>query len=229
MVTAGVTRSFGRRDFIDIRRDTLKKAVDILEHRFSPDQDMIEIIQPFILYDSNANIRQIHKMFGADLQLSNLNLEFNEIMNLKLCNGLSITEQMKKLIEPINRTKYDSVHAIISRVAACTPQSADTERLIKAANLVKTAFRTSLNLDTENKYMYVYFNMPPLETWNPRGAITIWLNDKNRREHKDLLQKDTAKKKPYFKGIFQSVTESDDDDDDDEDNSMRAVDKNIKF
>ena len=76
--------------------------------------------------------------------------------------------------------------------------------------------------------MYVYFNMPDLEKWDPRSAIKIWLNDKNRREHTDLLRKDTAKKKAYFKGIFQLATESDYDDDD-EDNSMLTVDKNIKL
>lgn len=104
--------------------------------------------------------------------------------------------------------KYDNTIAILCHIKACTPQSADVERSVKADNLFKTTSRNKLNLETENKYMYVYFNMPALEMWDPRDT-KAWINEKSRREHTDLLQKSTAKKKSYFKGIFK---EADDDD-----------------
>lgn len=43
MVTGSVTRSIGKRSFAEIRADVLKKAIDMLEYRFSPDNDMFEI------------------------------------------------------------------------------------------------------------------------------------------------------------------------------------------
>lgn len=183
----------------------------MLESRFSSDIDIFEIIQPFIQLKENANIRQIHTIFGADLQLATLHLEFQELVQLKLWNELSLTDLIKKLIEPNNLSKYENVATILCRINACTPQSADAERSIKANNLFKTAFRTRLNLETENNYMFVYFNMPCLELWSPREAILSWLKAKDRREHSNLLHKETAKNQSYYKGIFEMAGESDDD------------------
>lgn len=41
-----------------------------------------------------------------------------------------------------------------------------------------------------------------------KKTITIWINDKQRREHVDLIQKETAKKQSHFKGIFESASTS---------------------
>lgn len=98
---------------------------------------------------------------------------------------------------------------------------------IKANNLLKTAFRNRLTLQTENKYMFVYFNMPVLEHWDPRAAIAIWLNDKQRRKHTDLISKDTARKQQYSSGIFEVATV--DDDSDEEHEKIEIEEKNTKF
>lgn len=155
---------------------------------------MIDIVKPFIELQEEANIREIHKTFGADLPLSSLSLEYAEICQLKIERSTNLSKQIKTLLNSSDSSNYKCVTTILSRINACTPQSADVERLIKANNLLKTAFRAKLNLTTENKYMFVYFNMPSLEKWDPKKAITIWLNDKQRRVHVDLIQKETAKK-----------------------------------
>lgn len=190
-------RTVGKRFFVDIRADILKTLIDCLQNRFSVDQELIAIVQSFIQFSKEFDIRQIHNIFGADLPFVTQNLEFMELVHLKLCNGLNSTDEIKQLILHNDSSKYNCVLTILCRIKACTPQSVDTERSIKANNLFKTA-----NLETENKYMYVYFNMPPLEKWDPRETIVVWINDMTRRNHIDLLQKNTAKKRPYFKGIF---------------------------
>ena len=73
--------------------------------------------------------------------------------------------------------------------------------------------------------MYVYFNMPCLEQWNPRKAIVTFLNAKDRREHKDLIKRKTAQKQSYYKGVFTLADESSSDEEDD----SSSVDKNINF
>lgn len=161
----------------------------------------------------------MHAIFGTDLSLASLNLEFQEIVQLNLYNELNLTDQIKKFTEPENSSKYENVRAVLCRINACTPQSADTERSIKANNLFETAFRNSLSLDTENKYMYVYFNMPCLEMW--KNAIVTWLKAKDRREHANLLQKKTTQKQSYFKGIFElAAADSSDDEDEIPDKSV---------
>lgn len=225
MVTAALTRSVGRRDFADIRADVLKTLIDRIETRFSIDMDLIAVVEPFIRFEENADIRQIHNMFATDLSLADLSLEFAELVQLKLLDSESnLTDKIRQLTSPNNESKYDNVLTILCRIQACTPQSADTERSIKANNLFKTAFRNRLNLETENKYMYIYFNMPPLEEWDPRPAVVSWINEKNRRQHLDLIQKQTSRKRREFKGIFTEV-ESDDESDDE----AIETDKSVTF
>lgn len=78
--------------------------------------------------------------------------------------------------------------------------------------------------------MYVYYNMPTLEKWNPKKAINIWLNDKQRREHIDIIQKDSAKKQSYFKGTFELATMSMDIDEEEVNvEQYEQNEKNIRF
>lgn len=216
MVNVSITRSVGRRDFVDIRADVLKTLIDCIENRFSVDQDLINLVEPFIQFTEEADIRQIHETFGAELSLANLDLEYNELVQLKLLNKLNLTDQIKRLISHDDSPKYNCVLAILCRIKACTPQAADVERSIKANNLFKTSFRNRLNLSTENKYMYLYYNMPPLELWDPRETIVAWLNNKRRRDHTDLPQKSTFKKRTCFKGIYADAADAKDSEDDDD-------------
>lgn len=75
---------------------------------------------------------------------------------------------------------------------------------ISADNLLKTFSRNSVSLETENKYLYVHFNMPTLELWNPREAINMWMGDKKRKDHSNVIEK-SAKNAPYYKSIFEDA------------------------
>lgn len=111
---------------------------------------------------------------------------------------------MKKIV---SAAQFNCVSTVFARIQSLTPQSADVERCVKANNLLKTVFRRNFSLQTENKYMFVYYNMPPLNCWNPRKAILHWMKEKDRRIHEDLLKKDTAKKQAWFAGIFEQTDE----------------------
>lgn len=75
--------------------------------------------------------------------------------------------------------------------------------------------------------MFVHFNMPSMEKWTPKNAILIWLNDKPRRDHVGLIEKDSAKQQRYFKGTFELASSTVDSE---EEESMDESDeKNIKF
>lgn len=223
------TRPLGKRSFNEIRRAILKTLNDCLQNRFQVDEDLIKIINPFIEFQENANIRQIHALFGADLPLSSLSLEYAQLVQSKEHDRTNLSKQIRNMLSQDDSSAYECVITVLSRINTCTPQSADVERSIKANNLLKTAFRSSLNIETENRYMFVYFNMPPLEKWNPKTAITIWLNDKQRREHLDLIKKDTAKKQAYFKGIFELASMDLDSDSDEEIDKNENEEKKVTF
>lgn len=171
MLQSTDTRSAKKRDFDQIRRDVLKTLNNCLLNRFQLDENLINITKPFVEFKEEANIREIHKIIGADLALSSLSLEYTELLQLKVPRSANLSTQIKSLLNLNESSNYECVKIILSRITACTPQSADVERLIKTNNLLKTAFRANLNLTTENKYMFVYFNMPPLEKWDPKKQL----------------------------------------------------------
>lgn len=228
LLTTSDTRSTGTKYFYEIRDDVLKLLNDCIQNRFQLDQEIIKTVKPFIELKENADIRQIHEIFGADLPLLSLSLEYTELLQLKHDENSNLSKRIKTLLRSDNSSDYKCVITILSRINACTPQSADVERSIKANNLLKTAFRNRLNLTTENKYMYIYFNMPSMEKWHPNNAILIWLNDKKRRAHTDVIQKDSAKKNSWFKGTFELASVSNSDDEE-EDVTVETNEKHISF
>jgi hypothetical protein len=78
------------------------------------------------------------------------------------------------------------------------PHSADVERLISTSNILKSSDRQSLIVETENEYLFVHFNMPPLTLWDPRPATLLWINSSNRR----LRETSKAREQGWFKGII---------------------------
>ncbi|KAF0703482.1 Uncharacterized protein FWK35_00036588, partial [Aphis craccivora] len=50
--------------------------------------------------------------------------------------------------------------------------------------------------------LFIHFNMPTLQNWDPRPAIQIWLNQ-NERRIKDTPK---AKEQEWFNGIFMEAT-----------------------
>ena len=114
------------------------------QNRFQLNKNLIDIVKPFIEFQEDANIREIHIIFGADLPLSSLSLEYTKLLQSKVQSSPNLSKQMKTLCYLNESSNYDCVITILSRINACTPQSADVERLIKANNLSKTAFCASL-------------------------------------------------------------------------------------
>lgn len=227
MKTTTSTRSSDKRNFDEIRFDIFNTIHDCLQDRFQIDEDLIKIVKPFVDFQEDANVKQIHEMFATDLPLSTLSLEYAQLVRSKDHEKSTLSKQIKDMLNSVDSTNYATVITVLCRINTCTPESADVERTIKANNLLKTAFRNRLHLQTENKYMFIYFNMPPLERWETRTAIAIWLNDKQRREHTDLISKDTARKQTDFSGIFEAAAM--DGDSDEEYDNIEIAEKNVKF
>lgn len=59
-------------------------------------------------------------------------------------------------------------------------------------------------METENKYLYVHYNMPQVSDWNPTAAANLFMTEKSRREHSSSSTSMESKSRalPYFNGIF---------------------------
>lgn len=59
-----------------------------------------------------------------------------------------------------------------------------------------------MHIETENLFLFVYYNMPPLYEWDPRPAVLSWLNSKKHRN----VDRPKGKEQEYFRGIFSEAS-----------------------
>lgn len=205
LINTSEKRRASKIDFDSVRRAIIDSIISRLNDRFESDNVLMAAIEPFLSFNENADIREVHKLLATDLDLSSLQLQFNEIVDQN--TNAKLNGDADKMIQTLAANEnYKEIVITMSRIQACTPHSADVERCISVNNLIKTPLRNSVSIETENKYLFVYFNMPVLEKWNPRKAIKLWMNAKQRKDHSNVIER-KATHASHFKGIFEAAHE----------------------
>lgn len=174
------------------------------------------ISDPFVELNGKADMKVVHELLCPDLDLVSLNFEYTELCQDAKLKKLGLAKLTAHLATNGDASTNKEIFLAFARLLAATPHSADVERSISANNRLKTPLRSSIEIDTENKYLYVHFNMPPLIDWNPRNAVINWLNKKSRREHEIKIEncRRKAKYQRYFKGVFTQIDPNEGVDDD---------------
>lgn len=200
-------RKGNKTDFKNIRDGIIDTIVKGLSERFSTDHDLMKTIEPFLNFNKDADLRKVHELFGSDLPLPSIQLQFIELIDQGISAkfGGNIDDIMKALSRNNN---YKEIMTIIGRIHVLTPHSADVERCISANNLLKTPWRNRIKTITECAYLYIHFNMPCLENWDPRQAIKLWMTEKDRRDVSNVIERKSKKSASYFKGIFADAAEA---------------------
>lgn len=121
-----------------------------------------------------------------------------------MCGNLSLSEIIQKLCRTAeSKQNFKELITVLARIAAATPQSADVERSISADHRLKSKLRTNMNLETENKYLFIHYNMPVLAEWSPIDAAKLFFSEKTRRERDASTSVGSKfRAQPYFKGVF---------------------------
>lgn len=216
-VTRTTTNANFEAEFQIQRSKIIDSLLESFKDRFEVEEGFNKTIEPFVKLEKSADIKKVHSLFGADLSLPALALQYRELIEEYagelMPSSTSLAEIVRKIaISPSLKDNFNEIFIVLSRILICTPHSADVERSISANNILKTPLRSNLHILTENYYLFVNFNMPPAELWNPRKAITVWINSKNRRKH-DLVPKGKAQKQRYYKGVFRDVDDKKSEDD----------------
>lgn len=125
---------------------------------------------------------------------------------------------MKYIVQNDKSEQFSIIKTVLARLLAATPHSADVERSISASNLLKTRNRSRIKMETENHYLFIYFNLSPFTKWNSEKAAVRWLTMKQRRTHNLLIQNENHKSKnrSYFKAVFPQASDSDSESDEGE-------------
>lgn len=218
-----------RRPLDTIRNDVIDKIISSMKKRFSPENNIKDVLQPFVTFERDADINQIHNCLASDLNLALLNMQFKDLCSVPGIRKMSLCELLIYLTK--NKTMNSEILPVFARIVSATPHSADVERSISANNLLKTSLRNTINISSENNYLFVHFNLPPLSDWTPDKAVYNWLNKKERRNH-DLNIGNEAKKtknQSCFKGVFPQENIIEIDDDNEQHNRRSEYDNDDEF
>lgn len=162
--------------FEELQKEILKSLLDFLEERFEADDNFVKMIEPLLRFDETINIGAIYAAIVPDLNLPNLSLQFQDIASdPKIYENLSLTQLIAKLCKTVgNRIFFKDIITLLSRITACTPHSADVERTISASHRLKSKLRSSITVETENRNLFIHYNMPDL-------AAKVFFNEKARQ------------------------------------------------
>lgn len=206
------------------RETVINRLVKYLQERFQfQNKELLSVLEDFFKFDDPTVVERIHKLVGEDLDLAALYIQFTDFCANKKVTQLPLHKIVQHLATPERYIHFKELTTVLARILACTPHSADVERCISANNLLKTNMRSNLSIETENMYLYIYFNLPNLENWNPKNVITKWMSQSRRNRTIDT-DTSTTRKQPHFKGIFENCDDEDIDNGDESD-----CDAQIKF
>lgn len=103
---------------------------------------------------------------ASDVDISNLYIQFEGICNNTELKKMNLSKLLLHLVECDSTNSYTEIILVLARLVAATPHSADVERSISANNLQKTALKSSIKISTENNFLFIHFNLPPLGSRN---------------------------------------------------------------
>lgn len=203
------------RSINDIRTSILDALCNFLNQRFKCDDHILDKITPFINFDPSTDIEGIHALFAKDLSLPALYTQFSDFSDGEdAMKDLNLNQIILKLCKTSeSRDTYNELITVFARIAACTPHSADVERVISANNRLKTKLRSSILVETENNYLYIHMNMPDLAQWNPTAAAKLFCDDKFRRARDMTPANATTRRQQVFKGVFAEARDCKDEED----------------
>lgn len=197
-----------RNDFTITRKRITKSIAKCINDRFVVDLNLVEKLGPFCKLDSSANVKIVTELIAPDMNDCDLYMQYEDACSVQEFKNLSFIELLPQLAK--DHESFGKVFEVFARIAAVTPHSADVERSISANNRLKTNGRSNFDISSENKWLFIHFNMPTLELWNPRKCVIEWINRKKRRHHdltvhasREGARKTTAQ--PYYYGIFEAA------------------------
>lgn len=201
-----------KRSANSIINDTIESFKNFLDEQFSIDSPIANVTKSFAQLQADADLKKVHKIWAPDLNLETLGCQYLDILEFQDVDLLRKKELQDLVKHLATNPNFNVIATILARIVAAKPHSADVERLISSNNLLKTSLRSSLNLETENLYLFVHHNMPVLAEWDPRPTIMNWFKDRERR----AKETPKAKEQSWYKHVFQEATGEEDEADNDQ-------------
>lgn len=163
------------------------------------------VLRTFAQLSPSFEVQEVHKLIDSDLDLSDLAIQYTELCTIPAFKNQEIADIVAYLVSPVRNEFFKKISIVFSRILAATPHSADVERNISANNLLKTSLRNRMCLRTENKYLFIHFNLPVVEEWCPKKSVAKWLHSCDRRERQIDNSNLKSSQQSYFAAVFKNV------------------------
>ena len=66
-----------------LRESIIESIIEIIKNRFASDDELVRIIEPSNNFRGDANLKEVHELFGKGLDLSSLHLQYKELVEMK--------------------------------------------------------------------------------------------------------------------------------------------------
>ena len=171
--------------------ETIESLKNFLDNRLNIDKGIISPTEKFVALQPNADLDKIYTIWATDLSLEQLGPKFDDVLHYENIDQLRRKSLEAMVILFLGNEHTHTIGTVMSRILVAKPHSADVERLISKNNLLKMSLRSSMTFETENLYIFVNENMPPLEEWDLRDTVLSWLTEKNCRERESQRKPDS--------------------------------------
>lgn len=132
-LTTVITGRHVSTDAIYLDRDTMcQSLIDFLRERFISEEGFVDVTRLFIQLQERANISEVHKVIGQDLDLSEMYYQYNELVNCvdvenyRRCGLLKLVEILFSKSD-----LFPEIALCFARILTATPSSSDVERANK--------------------------------------------------------------------------------------------------
>lgn len=109
-----------------------------LNERIDINSDLIMYSTPFASLKPTADIKKVHKILASDIDLMELSLEYEELLKIDSIDNIrkmTLPSLLSFLLQP---EFYQNVRVVLFRILVAKPHSADVERVISTANVLKS-------------------------------------------------------------------------------------------
>lgn len=128
-------------NFSEFRVEVCDSLIHCLKNRMEIDDELIEIMVPFVALEKKADLKRIHETIGKDLSLAEIYLQYSDLAAHDDIKKLSLHDKVAFLAAADKIDHFREMVILFARILACTPSSADVERCISANNILKTNLR----------------------------------------------------------------------------------------
>ncbi|XP_064112579.1 uncharacterized protein LOC135219608 isoform X5 [Macrobrachium nipponense] len=167
-------------DKMSIRTKVVKSLMNFLEQNLVVDE-RVDSIKSFVALSFLPDLKAAYNTLCPDFEEEQFEQEYVKLVRVNNVNNirkLSLHDLVRTLASsnasPVLMTAY-------SRILAAKHYWTDCVEIASLSNKLDTSRKLILSAEVQSLYLYVHYNLPAMCEWDPKRALTLWLNRNRSR------------------------------------------------